>query len=59
MRLTYNACREYSTVEMAEVLYVHCLKTLYGRYIAIQLSGISSLYICEIEIYEKSGKSNV
>ena len=47
---TYNACREYSTVEMAEVLYVHCLQTLYGRYIAIQLSGMSRLFICEIEI---------
>ena len=51
----FEKCGTYPSLQKAEVLYAHCSEVTIGRYVVVNLVGMDTLYVCEIEIYQSTG----
>ena len=56
----FQNCKEYLSISMGEVIYVHCITPVIGRYVSIYLTGEGViLEVCEVEVYETPGKMHL
>ena len=52
----FKQCGGVYTVKMGASFYIHCYRTLVGRYVVVQIIALNSHFIvCEVEVYQEQG----
>ena len=49
-------CAGKYKLKMGASFYIHCYRTLVGRYVVVQMFALNSHFtVCEVEVYQEQG----